>query len=315
MLMSMVTDPERPRTDNDPIYIKEYLSSAFMKVVYKCKELEKVLFQMMYHLPNNCVSCPNKLSKKITENNVPNFWTVEKSIEKLSKLATYLYVLINHMMISKCYCYIDLIRSFICIMNVLYKVLIAKYMYKSDHDKMLDMVFCTYNVKEMIELLVYIKSFFENIISSRICRTYERPRTKNLAKILNAKNFFIHLKRPCPVQNLTAETTWLIETGSKGQTEVTPRFYKHPVKIKGEGLRGIPKLKKWIFYTKNEQKMKNNTWNFEIYDIKMHRIENPGKNNGKYVEKKEKVVRQLKFKMTTWHFIMIISKPTHLKNG
>ena len=226
-------------------------SNVLNELVENCNEFRKKISYNQYHLiPNNCVHNPNKLSTENTEKIVSIIFDNErKCIMRFVILAMTLYVLINPMIYIPITLHIHIIQSFMSLMNVLYEDRRAEYMYQDDHDKAQDMVFCKCDVGKTSNFMDNKNDLFVQNWSERICRTCLTMLSKNFIPKRKIGKFFIHNKRPCFVQFLTAKTTWYTTiTGSKGQTEVTPlQIYKHPVNITFFRNKTTRKVKKCIF--------------------------------------------------------------------
>ncbi len=228
----MLTDPERPWTSRKFLCNKVKHSNVTNELVDNCN-IHKNKIHKKYHLnPNICVNTPNKLSTNNTEQIVTNSLdNVEKCIMRIVILAMMIYVLLNPMIYAPIILHEKIIQGFMTLMNVLYELRIGKYMYLHDHDNMKDMVFCKFNAAKMLNLAIKTMITFDRVWSKRIYRTCLKMLSKNFVKKRKNVEFFTHNKRPCPMQILTAETTWSRALSrSKGQTEVTPPpNCQHPV--------------------------------------------------------------------------------------
>ena len=263
MFLIIITDPERPWTVYHMYTSLLYHSSISNKVVNACKKCFSITLKSDHLHPSYCVKNPNKLSTKNTVANVSKFWNVRKCIMKFVIPTLILYVLIKPMLISAFILREKIIQSFNIIMNVLYESRRAKYMYKNDHDEILDMVFRTNGCFSTQILSSKKDTIFDNYCSYMCGMESFKKCTVVLAKFIKNKVFFIHNKRPCLMQILTAKTTWSVLnsaiSGSKGQPDMTPANYKHT----GTALKDfdvtkkLVQIKKWTFEAKIGLKMIN----------------------------------------------------------
>ncbi len=181
-------------------------------------------------------------------------------------------------------------------------------MYQVDHDEAQDMVISKISPRKTHGLNVLLYIFFDENWFFGICGYSDNMFFVIFEYIVKNENFFIHLKRPCSVQILTAETTWSKSiTGSKGQTEVTSlNICKHPVGIRLSFAKKIYQDKKCLFEAKIGQRFKPNMDHFNDKSETPHYIEKMEEKTGKLRPKNHSNRRLLMLSGSSYIMIIVI---------
>ncbi len=221
----------------------QYLQSGFSVNFVKTPQYENLTCQ-------NIVPALGIILNKLLNTKKDNTLTsVSICIKRFEKLAKAMYVLLKLKLLLTLTNHVKIILGFISIMNVMYVDRTIEYMYICYHDHLSEHVDVQNVAWKGMFFARKMNTIFESFMTERNCSICKTDFRSYFLK--NAKNgiFFIHNKTHCPMQNLTARTTWFQSlSGSRGQTEVT---FRRKITTSGSKV----KASKVKFSTVYDQKM------------------------------------------------------------
>ncbi len=195
----------------------QYLQSGFYVILVKTSQYENLTCQNIALVFGIIL---NKLLNTKTDRLLNSISTCMKRSEKL---ANAMYVLLKLKLLLTLSIHVIIILGFISIMNVMYVDRTIEYMYIRYHDHLSEHVDVQNVAWKRMFFSEKANAIFKLLMTESNYSLYISIFIGHFLKNVKNGYFFTHNKTCCPMQNLTALTTWFQVSGSRGQTEMTFR--------------------------------------------------------------------------------------------